>query len=118
MVLKIILCLTLLFFCSVKTKIHDKRGGEWKSSLEYYLKASPSFQKDDKIRWNELGYVGGAIIEVWTYRDCTLKEGIDPDHCVKCWMEAGENVTNMINCTEEYMPMDFLKCWHIQVSQD
>lgn len=106
---KFVFCLTL-FFSSVKS--HD----EWKSSLEYYLRASPSLQKDDKIRWNELGYVGGAIVEIWTYRDCSMKEGIDPDHCVKCWLEAAENVTDMINCTAQYMPENYMKCWDIQVS--
>ena len=65
------------------------------------------------IQWNEIGIAGYAIVDTWMYYHCKiLNSEAKAAECMKCF--DTENATQMIDCTDKYLPKDFMDCWDVK----
>jgi len=73
----------------------------------------------EPVKWDQLGYAGSAIIEVWIDQHCSLKdEGKTKYECHQCYIDADDNVQKVIECTEKYLPEEYMECWNKKHSND
>merc|ERR1712018_1047690 len=71
------------------------------------------------MKFDELGYAGSSIIEVWLDQHCSIKaDGEKSDECRRCFVDAYENVTQTIQCTKRFLPEKYMKCWNMEHSND
>ena len=47
--------------------------------MEYYMSKAP--KKNESIKFHELGYVGGAIVDMWMRKHCSLR--VDKEDVIK-----------------------------------
>ena len=81
--------------------------------MEYYMSKAP--KKDESIKLHELGYVGGAIGDIWMRKHCSLlvdKEDVIKE-CTTCFNE-NYGTNKSITCSDTFLPEEYKKCWVIR----
>ena len=79
--------------------------------MEYYMSKSPK-KSNESIKFHELGYVGGAIGDMWMRKHCSLK--VDKENvikeCMTCF-EQNYGKNESITCSDTFLPEEYKKCW-------
>ena len=45
-------------------------------------------------------------------------EGKNKNECHQCYIDADDNVQKVIECTEKYLPEEYMECWNKKHSND
>ena len=80
--------------------------------MEFYMSKSP-FIKEDSVKFHELGHVGGAVVDTWMQKHCSLKtknENVTKS-CMSCFSEYYGKINETINCSNTFLPKQYEKCW-------
>ena len=80
--------------------------------MEFYMSKSP-FIKDNSVKFHELGHVGGAVVDTWMQKHCSLKTKNEnvTKNCMKCFNEHYGKINETINCSNTFLPKKYEKCW-------
>ena len=60
----------------------EKNVENFVMTLQFYMSMAPSFQRENqtekaKIEWEELGFIGLAIVDSWIDKHCSVKADMD-----------------------------------------
>merc|ERR1712079_216583 len=101
----------------------DTERDEWIYYFQDSMFESSKFQGGmEPTKYDQLGYVGSAIIEVWIEQHCSVnsvRQGQTTKECYQCLENTGfTNVSASYICTQKYLPKEYMECWHKEHDND